>query len=64
MSAGIHGRTTGKLTKARTAQGCNKGRDNIADALDPVMEKAMGALVKSAKTMGDHVGGTLPKAVK
>ncbi|WP_055601451.1 DUF6531 domain-containing protein [Streptomyces aureus] len=64
VSAGIHGRTTGKLTKAKTAQGRNKGRDDIADALDPVIEKAMGALVKSAKAMGDHVGKTLPKAVK
>ncbi|WP_019884405.1 DUF6531 domain-containing protein [Streptomyces purpureus] len=64
VSVGIHGKTTGKLTKAKTAQGRNKGRDNIADALDPVIEKAMGALVKSAKTMGDHVGETLPKAVK
>ncbi|MET9622719.1 DUF6531 domain-containing protein [Streptomyces sp. NPDC006464] len=64
VSVGIHGKTAGKLTKAKTAQGRNKGRDDIADALDPVIEKAMGALVKSAKTMGDHVGETLPKAVK
>ncbi|MEE1756382.1 RHS repeat-associated core domain-containing protein [Streptomyces sp. SP18CS02] len=64
VSVGIHGKTTGKLTKAKTAQGRNKGRDDIADALDPVIEKAMGALVKSARTMGDHVGKTLPKAVK
>ncbi|GGT12284.1 hypothetical protein GCM10014713_00870 [Streptomyces purpureus] len=64
VSVGIHGKTAGKLTKAKTAQGRNKGRDDIANALDPVIEKAMGALVKSAKTMGDHVGETLPKAVK
>ncbi|MGW6739327.1 DUF6531 domain-containing protein [Streptomyces sp. NPDC055025] len=64
VSVGIHGKTAGKLTKAKTAQGRNKGRDDIADALDPVIEKAMGALVKSAKTMGDHVGETLPQAVK
>ncbi|MEU6170095.1 DUF6531 domain-containing protein [Streptomyces tanashiensis] len=64
VSAGIHGRTAGKLTKAKGHQGRNKGRDDIADALDPVIEKAMGALVKSAKTMGDHIGDTLPKAVK
>ncbi|WP_225805340.1 DUF6531 domain-containing protein, partial [Streptomyces sp. NK15101] len=61
---GIHGKTAGKLTKAKGHQGRNKGRDDIADALDPVIEKAMGALVKSAKTMGDHIGETLPKAVK
>ncbi|MER5310765.1 DUF6531 domain-containing protein, partial [Streptomyces sp. NPDC002773] len=64
VSAGIHGKTAGKLTKAKGHQGRNKGRDDIADALDPVIEKAMGALVKSAKTMGDHIGETLPKAVK
>ncbi|MGW8768681.1 DUF6531 domain-containing protein [Streptomyces sp. NPDC055815] len=64
VSTGIHGKTAGKLTRAKSAQGRNRGRDDIADALDPVIEKAMGALVKSAKTMGDHVGKTLPKAVK
>ncbi|MFC7976184.1 DUF6531 domain-containing protein [Streptomyces cinereoruber] len=64
VSVGIHGRTAGRLTKAKTAQGRNKGRDDIADALDPVIEKAMGALVKSARTMGDHIGEALPKAVK
>ncbi|MFE6854546.1 DUF6531 domain-containing protein, partial [Streptomyces sp. NPDC057674] len=63
VSVGIHGKTAGKLNKARGHQGRNKGRDDIADALDPVIEKAMGALVKSAKTMGDHIGETLPKAV-
>ncbi|WP_185094964.1 DUF6531 domain-containing protein [Streptomyces sp. PanSC19] len=64
VSLGIHGKTAGKLTKAKGHQRRNKGRDDIADALDPVIEKAMGALVKSAKTMGDHIGETLPKAVK
>ncbi|MHA4773005.1 DUF6531 domain-containing protein [Streptomyces sp. MSC1_001] len=64
VSAGIHGKTAGKLTKAKAAQGRNKGRDDIANALDPVIEKAMSALVKSATTMGDHVGKTLPMAVK
>ncbi len=64
VSVGIHGKTAGKLAKAKTAQGRNKGRDSIADALDPAIEKAMGALVKSANTMGDHVGKTLPRVVK
>ncbi|MFD9245769.1 DUF6531 domain-containing protein [Streptomyces sp. NPDC059556] len=64
VSVGIHGKTAGKLTKAKGHQGRNRGRDDIADALDPVIERAMGALVKSAKTMGDHIGETLPKAVK
>jgi RHS repeat-associated protein len=63
VSLGIHGRTTGKLSKAKGHQRRNKGRDDIANALDPVIEKAMGALVKSAKTMGDHIGETLPQAV-
>ncbi|MGW8762856.1 RHS repeat-associated core domain-containing protein, partial [Streptomyces sp. NPDC055815] len=64
VSTGIHGKTAGKLTKAKGHQRRNKGRDDIADALDPVIDKAMGALTKSAKTMGDHIGETLPKAVK
>ncbi|MFF5922723.1 DUF6531 domain-containing protein [Streptomyces flavochromogenes] len=64
VSAGIHGKTADKLTRAKGHQGRNRGRDDIANALDPVIEKAMGALMKSAKTMGDHIGETLPKAVK
>ncbi|MET9802198.1 DUF6531 domain-containing protein [Streptomyces sp. NPDC006368] len=64
VSTFIHGKTTGKLTKAKTHHGRTRGKDGIAEVLDPVLDKALGALVKSAKTMGDHVGQTLPKAVK
>ncbi|MFD2010202.1 YwqJ-related putative deaminase [Streptomyces narbonensis] len=64
VSAGIHGKTAGKLTKAKTAHGRTRGRDSIADAIDPIADKALEALTKAAKNMGDHVGQTLPKAVK
>ncbi|MFF5709973.1 DUF6531 domain-containing protein [Streptomyces sp. NPDC012756] len=64
VSVRIHGKTTGKLTKAKTAHGRTRGRDSIADAIDPVADKAMEALTKAAKSMGDHVGQTLPKVVK
>ncbi|MFD3533750.1 DUF6531 domain-containing protein [Streptomyces sp. NPDC058664] len=64
VSAGIHGKTAGKLTKAKTAHGRTRGRDSIADAIDPVADKALEALTKAAKNIGDHVGQTLPKAVK
>ncbi len=64
VSVNIHGRTAGKLTKAKTAHGRTRGRDSIADAIDPVADKALEALTKAAKTMGDHLGQTLPKAVK
>ncbi|MER5359653.1 RHS repeat-associated core domain-containing protein [Streptomyces sp. NPDC002785] len=60
----IHGKTAGKLTKAKTAHGRARGRDSIAEVLDPVADKAMEALEKAVKTMGDHVGTTLPKSVK
>ncbi|MEE1798153.1 DUF6531 domain-containing protein [Streptomyces sp. JV176] len=64
VSVGIHGKTTGKLVKAKTAHGRTRGRDSIASAIDPVADKALAALVKATKSMGDHVGTTLPKAVK
>ncbi|MEU8765019.1 RHS repeat-associated core domain-containing protein [Streptomyces sp. NPDC048659] len=64
VSAGIHGKTAGKLAKAKTAHGRARGKDSIADAIDPVADKALEALTKAAKTMGDHVGQTLPKVVK
>ncbi|MFC9593631.1 DUF6531 domain-containing protein [Streptomyces sp. NPDC056944] len=64
VSVSIHGKTTGKLTKAKTAHGRTRGRDSIADAIDPIADKAMEALTKAAKSMGDHVGQTLPKVVK
>ncbi|MFF6843279.1 DUF6531 domain-containing protein [Streptomyces tanashiensis] len=64
VSVSIHGRTAGKLTKAKTAHGRTRGRDSIADAIDPIADKAMEALTKAAKSMGDHVGQTLPKVVK
>ncbi|MHC3815411.1 MULTISPECIES: RHS repeat-associated core domain-containing protein [unclassified Streptomyces] len=64
VSVSIHGKTAGKLTKARTAHGRTRGRDSIASAIDPVADKALEALGKATKAMGDHVGTTLPKAVK
>ncbi|MFD4143434.1 RHS repeat-associated core domain-containing protein [Streptomyces sp. NPDC058572] len=64
VSIGIHGKTTGKLSKARTHHGRTRGRDDIAQALDPLVDKAMEALGKAANTMGDHVGTRLPTAVK
>ncbi|MBT2440357.1 DNA/RNA non-specific endonuclease [Streptomyces sp. ISL-36] len=64
VSVNIHGKTAGKLTKAKTAHGRTRGRDSIADAIDPVADKALEALVKATRNMGDHVGKTLPKVVK
>ncbi|MFF3753488.1 DUF6531 domain-containing protein [Streptomyces sp. NPDC002018] len=64
VSVSMRGRTAGKLSKARTAHGRTRGRDSIAEVIDPVADKAMDALEKAVRTMGDHVGETLPKAVK
>lgn len=64
VSVNIHGKTAGKLTKAKSHHGRTRGRDSIAEAIDPVADKAMDALEKAVKTMGNHVGKTLPKAVK
>ncbi|QES22098.1 RHS repeat-associated core domain-containing protein [Streptomyces venezuelae] len=64
VSVGVHGKTRDKLTKAKSHHGRARGKDDIAGALDPVIDKAMEALGKATKTMGDHIGTTLPKAVK
>ncbi|MFJ3940215.1 RHS repeat-associated core domain-containing protein [Streptomyces parvus] len=64
VSVNVHGRTAGKLSKARTSHGRTRGRDDIAGALDPVIDKAMKALGKANKAMGDHIGTALPKSVK
>ncbi|KIF76088.1 hypothetical protein QR77_23805 [Streptomyces sp. 150FB] len=64
VSVNIRGRTTGKLTKAKSHHNRTRGRDSIAGAIDPVADKAVAALEKAVKAMGDHVGETLPKAVK
>ncbi|MBW5483901.1 hypothetical protein GPJ59_18940 [Streptomyces bambusae] len=64
VSTNIHGKTTSKLTKAKTAHGRTRGRDSIAQAIDPVADKAVAALMKATKQVGDHMGKTLPKAVK
>ncbi|MFE7624389.1 RHS repeat-associated core domain-containing protein [Streptomyces sp. NPDC057509] len=64
VSVDVHGKTAGKLTKARTHHGRTRGRDDIAGALDPVIDKAMKALGKANKAMGSHLGEELPKAVK
>ncbi|MCX4819181.1 DUF6531 domain-containing protein [Streptomyces sp. NBC_01142] len=64
VSVGMHGKTAGKLSKAKSHHGRTRGKDDIAQALDPVIDKAIKALSKANRTMGDHVGKDLPKAVK
>ncbi|MER6523121.1 DUF6531 domain-containing protein [Streptomyces sp. NPDC001553] len=64
VSTNIHGKTTSHLAKAKSHHGRTRGRDSIAQAVDPMADKAMAALVKATKAMGDHVGSTLPKAVE
>ncbi|MFG2624962.1 DUF6531 domain-containing protein [Streptomyces sp. NPDC048473] len=64
VSVDVHGKTAGRLAKAGTHHGRTRGRDDIAGALDPVLDKAMKALGKANKAMGDHLGEELPKAVK
>ncbi|MFE2595649.1 RHS repeat-associated core domain-containing protein [Streptomyces sp. NPDC059396] len=64
VSVSMNGRTAGKLTKAKTAHGRARGRDSIAEVIDPLADKAMDALERAVRTMGDHVGQTLPQAVR
>ncbi len=64
VSVEVHGKTAGKLSKAKAHHGRSRGKDDIAGALDPVIDKAMKALGKANKALGDHFGKTLPKAVK
>lgn len=64
VSVDVHGKTAGRLAKAGTHHGRTRGKDDIAGALDPVIDKAMKALGKANKAMGNHLGEELPKAVK
>ncbi|MFJ4853698.1 RHS repeat-associated core domain-containing protein [Streptomyces sp. NPDC088730] len=64
VSVDIHGKTAGRLAKAGTHHSRTRGKDDIAGALDPVLDKAMKALGKANKAMGNHLGEDLPKAVK
>lgn len=64
VSIDMHGKTAGKLATAKSHHGRTRGKDDIAGALDPVIDKAMKALGKANKAMGDHLGESLPKAVK
>ncbi|MGW2324373.1 DUF6531 domain-containing protein [Streptomyces sp. NPDC001700] len=64
LSVNFHSKTAGKLGKAKSHHSRTRGRDSIAEAIDPVADKAVDALEKALKTMGDHVSTKLPKAVK
>ncbi|MFI5744809.1 DUF6531 domain-containing protein [Streptomyces sp. NPDC051644] len=64
VSVDVHGKTAGRLAKAGTHHGRTRGKDDIANALDPVIDKAMKALGKANKAVGDHLGEGLPKAVR
>ncbi|MFJ8231447.1 RHS repeat-associated core domain-containing protein [Streptomyces sp. NPDC094448] len=64
VSVRVNGRTTSRLDKARSHHGRTRGRDDIAQALDPVVDKAMEALTKATSTMGNHLGTTLPENVR
>ena len=64
VSVSINGRTTGKLTRAKSNHNRTRGKDEIAQAIDTVADKMMGSLEKATKHLGDHVGGALPKGVR
>ncbi|PHQ48351.1 type IV secretion protein Rhs [Streptomyces cinnamoneus] len=64
VSTSVHGRTRSKLSKAKRHHGRTRGRDSIAQAIDPVADKAMTALEKAVKEVGDHLGTRLPTAVR
>ncbi|RNF87767.1 DUF6531 domain-containing protein [Streptomyces botrytidirepellens] len=64
LSVNFRTKTAGKLSKAKSHHSRTRGRDSIAEAIDPVADKAVGALEKALKTMDDHVTTKLPKAVK
>ncbi|RNF84678.1 RHS repeat-associated core domain-containing protein [Streptomyces botrytidirepellens] len=64
LSVNFHGKTAGRLSTAKSHHSRTRGRDSIAEVIDPVADKAMDALEKALKTMGNHVSSKLPKAVK
>ncbi|PJE98150.1 hypothetical protein CUT44_08870 [Streptomyces carminius] len=64
VSVSLNGRTTGKLTRAKSNHNRTRGKDDIAQAIDTVADKMMGSLEKATKHLGDHMGGGLPKGVR
>ncbi|SFL68263.1 RHS repeat-associated core domain-containing protein [Streptomyces pini] len=64
VSTSINGRTTGKLTKAKSSHNRTRGKDDVAQAIDTVADKMMASLEKATKQLGDHMGGALPKGVR
>ncbi|MCX2967402.1 MULTISPECIES: HNH/endonuclease VII fold putative polymorphic toxin [Streptomyces] len=64
VSTSVNGRTTGKLTNARTKQGKTRGKDELADAVNEFVDRGMSSLEKATKTVGDHFGGALPRGVR
>lgn len=64
VSTGIHGRTSSALGSAAAHHARNRGRGAIAHAVDPHADRLLGALEDATGHMGDHIGRTLPKAIK
>ncbi|MFJ2441229.1 RHS repeat-associated core domain-containing protein [Streptomyces sp. NPDC087658] len=64
VGVSVLGTTAGKLATAKRHHGRTRGRDSIANVIDPVADKAMDALEKAVKEMGDHLGEKLPQAVR
>jgi YD repeat-containing protein len=64
VGASMHGKTRGHIFKARGHLGRTRGRGVIAEAIEPVADKAVNALEKAATELGDHIKDRLPKAVQ
>ncbi|GHF40825.1 hypothetical protein GCM10010218_22800 [Streptomyces mashuensis] len=63
VAGSVHGRTSAKLRLAKRHHRRTRGKDEIARMVDAVADRAMGALEKATKGVGDHLGKGLPKAV-
>lgn len=64
VSGNVGGRTKAKLSTARSHHGRTRGRDSIAQVIDPIADRALNTLSKATKDFGDHLGTGISQGVK
>ncbi|MEU9331840.1 DUF6531 domain-containing protein [Streptomyces sp. NPDC048290] len=60
----VSGRTSTRLNTARGHHSRTRGRDSIAEIIDPIADRAIATLGKASKDYGDHLGGSLSQGIR
>lgn len=64
VSTGIHDKTSASLGKAAAHHARTRGRGSVAQGVDPLADRLLGALRDATGHMGEHIGRTLPKTIR